>query len=344
LSARPARTRWVRDWRTWLGLIITGLALAFALRGVDPREVGRSIAAAEPGLVAAMVPITLLGLFLRGVRWRYLLRPLAERPLPLGALFRATLVGFAATNLFPLRIGELVRPWFLARETGVRGPAALGTLLLERAIDFTCVAALGAGVLLATGEAMPAWPRQAALVFAGLAAIPYLMVLALRLDEPRTLRALAALCRPLPAALGERALDLVTQVCHGLLGLRGPRAVLAVALWSVALWAGVFALPFGLGLLAFHVELPPRELALATYAVTVFTALAATVPAAPGFFGVFHFACREALALFGVSSAVGVAYGTVLHLAYWVPVTLGGLWVSFGTGTRLDQLANPDGR
>ncbi len=337
MSTGAARARWVRDWRVWLGLAITLASLALALRGVDPREVGRSMAQADPWLVAAMLPLSLLGMFLRGVRWRYLALPLAAAPLPLGALFRATLVGYAANNLLPLRLGELVRPWFLAQETGVSGSAALGTLLLERAIDFTCVLALGALVLLGMGDALPGWARRAALMLAAVAVVPYLLALALRVDEPRTLRLLAALLRPLPAGPRTRALALLVEVCRGLRALRGARATLLVALWSLALWGGVFALPFGLGLLAFGIELPARDLALATYATTAFTALAIGAPAAPGFFGVFHFACREALARFGVPAAVGVAYGTVLHLAYFVPVTLAGLYVAMRAGIRLNK-------
>lgn len=338
MSDSGPRTRWFRDWRFWGGAAITLAALALALRGVDVRDVAGSMAQADLLLIALLMPLSLLGMFLRGVRWRYLLLPLAERPPSLGALFRATLVGYAAINLFPFRLGELVRPWFLARETALRGSAAFGTLLLERAIDFTCVVALGAAVLLGMGDVLPSWAGRAALALAALAAVPYLLALALRIDEARTLRALAWMLRALPAPLAERGLDLVTQLCAGLAALQGARAILAVALWSAMLWGVVFATPFAVGLLAFHVELPLPRLLLAAYTVTVFTALAAAAPAAPGFFGVFHFACREALVLFGVSSTLGVAYGTVLHLAYWVPVTLAGLYVALDSGTRLDQL------
>jgi len=73
----------------------------------------------------------------------------------------------------------------------------------------------------------------------------------------------------------------------------------------------------------------------------VFTALASAAPAAPGFFGVWHFACREALALFGIAHADGVAYGTALHLTYWLPVTALGMLAAFASGTPLGRLASP---
>ena len=68
--------------------------------------------------------------------------------------------------------------------------------------------------------------------------------------------------------------------------------------------------------------------------------MAAAAPSAPGFFGVFHFACKEALGLFGISAEVAVAFGTIVHLAYWVPVTLAGLLVAVRSGLRLGDMAS----
>ena len=117
-----------------------------------------------------------------------------------------------------------------------------------------------------------------------------------------------------------------------------------VALWSVLLWGVLFAAPFAIAFAALGIDLPAVDLVLATYTVHVFVALAVAVPSAPGFFGVFHFACREALALFGISSATAVAYGTVAHLAYWVPVTLAGLLAVARSGGRVRDLVAPAAR
>ena len=93
-------------------------------------------------------------------------------------------------------------------------------------------------------------------------------------------------------------------------------------------------------LYALDIELSARNTLLATFTTNVFVALAVAAPSAPGFFGVFHFACREALGLFGVGRAEAVAYGTVVHLTYWVPVTLIGIVIAAGTGARMGELAD----
>ena len=91
--------------------------------------------------------------------------------------------------------------------------------------------------------------------------------------------------------------------------------------------------------MAFEISLPFEEAVLAVYTLHVFTALAASAPSAPSAFGVYHFACREALSLFGISPELAVAYGTIVHLGYWLPVTAAGAFEAIRSGTRLTELS-----
>lgn len=329
------------DWRVWVGVLLPIAFVAFTLRGVDVRQVAAHIGDANPWLVLAMVPLHVLALYLRALRWRWLARSLSEKPLPIRALFRATALGFMAINVLPLRLGELARPWLLGRETDVRGSAALGTLVLERAIDFTAVSLMGGIVLYLHTKAMPGWVRSGAAIFGVFTLAPVAAIAALRFDERRTLALIAWFARPLPEALRARVMDLVTEVCRGLAGLRGFHATAQVLFQTALLWGIVLPAPFLLGLWAFDIQLPPKTMILATFTTNVFVALAVAAPSAPGFFGVFHFACREALALFGVPRAVAVAYGTLVHITYWLPVTLIGSVVAAQTGARLAEIVAP---
>jgi len=341
--ARSGKTllRLVFDWRIWLGIALPVALIAYTVHDVDLREVGSHIGDANVWLVLAMVPAHVLGLWLRALRWRWLARSLSEKPLPLRPLFRATALGFMAINVLPFRIGELARPWLLGRETEVRGSAALGTLVLERAIDFTAVSIMGGIVLFVHTKAMPPWVRSGAAIFAVFTLIPVATIAALRINEAGSLALISNLLRPLPGAARERVMDLVTEVCRGLAGLRGLYATAQVVFQTALLWGIVLPAPFLLGLYAFGIDFAPRTLVLATFTTNVFVALAVAAPSAPGFFGVFHFACREALHLFGVPRAVAVAYGTLVHITYWVPVTLIGLVVAVQTGARLAEIVAP---
>jgi uncharacterized protein (TIRG00374 family) len=323
LAARSPR-RWARDWRVWLGLAVTAVAIYWTLRGVELGEVARTIARANGWLVLAMLPCQVLALWLRAVRWRYLTEPLSSEGIPPGPLFRATAVGFMLVNIFPLRIGEIVRPWLLARETGVRAPAVIGTVVVERAIDFATLAVIGGSVLLLHTQTLPLWVRTGAVLIAGFGLIPLGLTVAVRVDEGRTLRLATRLLRVLPSRLAGRGLDVLAQLARGFSSLRTGRDLMMVLVYSALIWGVLIATPFWLALPALGIRLAPCDAILATYTTLAFTAVAVAVPAAPGFFGVYHFACREALALFGVSPAVAVGYGTVVHLSYWIPITLTG--------------------
>jgi glycosyltransferase 2 family protein len=69
----------------------------------------------------------------RMVRWGALVRPLGE--VSWRDLLGASAVGMTAILLLPLRLGELVRPYVLARRTGISTSALLGTAVVERVID-----------------------------------------------------------------------------------------------------------------------------------------------------------------------------------------------------------------
>ena len=167
-----ARRSRVRDWRVWFGLAVTAGSLWVVMRDVPFSEVARAIARARWGvLIAISVPSYLLVQYLRALRWRYLTDPI--RPLSTGPLFRAVSVGFMANNVFPLRMGEVVRAWYLARETGVSVAAVFGTVILERVIDTLMVVVLAMGVVLAGRGGNDGFLETYALLLLPLAVLPF---------------------------------------------------------------------------------------------------------------------------------------------------------------------------
>jgi hypothetical protein len=50
-------------------------------------------------------------------------------------------------------------------------------------------------------------------------------------------------------------------------------------------------------------------------------AAAVALPAAPGFFGLYHAACKATLVQFGVPAMTAVTIGTLCHGVFWVTLT-----------------------
>jgi hypothetical protein len=159
-SRRARAARLSRDRRVWLGVAVTLATLWLALRGVDFRILARDMARANLALLFGLsIPLYVLQFYLRALRWRHLtdaVRPIARAP-----LFRATAIGLMANNVFPLRVGEVVRAWYLAREVKSDTAPLFGTVVLERVIDAVVVVAL-AIVLLGLTRSRRTAPRGTA--------------------------------------------------------------------------------------------------------------------------------------------------------------------------------------
>ncbi|MEN8182736.1 MAG: lysylphosphatidylglycerol synthase transmembrane domain-containing protein [Myxococcota bacterium] len=329
---RPRRLR-LRDPKLWIGLVITGVTVWLAVRGVSFEDLARDLREANVlVLVAYSVPGYVGALYLRALRWRHLTD--AVQPISRGPLFRATAVGFMVNNLVPLRVGEVVRAWMLAREVGASGAAILGTVILERVIDAVFVSSLALAVLGSqSGGVALAGPLLAAV------AVPVSAVIALRV-APEQVVGLAG--RTLLWALPERAVlwvqRLLRSFAEGLGSLRGGRHLFWIALHSVLIWGVFSVIPIYGALQALHVDLgsTSRQLS-ASYATLAAVGVAVALPSAPGFFGPYHYAARLALTRFGLPQATALAVGTLAHATFWVTVTLLGLAVLRFRHASLDE-------
>ena len=86
---------------------------------------------------------------LRAWRWQALLAPIGRARFR--TAFRTTVIGFAATFLLPARVGEVLRPYLLARQEGLNAAAAFATVIVERLLDLCTVLLLFALALFAAG-------------------------------------------------------------------------------------------------------------------------------------------------------------------------------------------------
>ncbi len=127
-------------------IVAAAVALvALFLRNVDLRRVGADIVRARPEWLVFSLATMFVNLAIRALRWRYLLEPLGQTTF--GDAFRATAVGFAASSVLPARAGEVIRPYFLARQVrgergGVTATGAFATIILERLLDVVTVLVL----------------------------------------------------------------------------------------------------------------------------------------------------------------------------------------------------------
>ncbi|MBA2664549.1 MAG: flippase-like domain-containing protein [Bradymonadaceae bacterium] len=117
--------------------VIGGFFLWLSARALPFDEVSAYVQAADLGHLALwsalFIVIYIVCHGARVARWYYLVQPLGD--VAPGRVHRVCAVGFAAILLLPLRLGELVRPYLLARQTGLPMAGVLATAVVERVID-----------------------------------------------------------------------------------------------------------------------------------------------------------------------------------------------------------------
>jgi uncharacterized protein (TIRG00374 family) len=330
--------------RTLLIVAVAAALVALFFRNVDLWRVAADIVRARPQWLAFSLATMFVNLAIRAIRWRYLLEPLGR--IAFGEAFRATAVGFAASSVLPARAGEVIRPYFLARQVrqehgdGVTATGAFATIILERLLDvFTVLALLASYVFVFGAHRGAANPtRFAALTWAaataGLGALSVLVVLFIVAGDPTRLRVmLERLERVLPSTLAGLVARIAEKFARGLAVIRRPKRLFVALAWSFPLWlfiaAGIWAVA-----VAFDLDVPFTG----SFLLVSLLVLGVAVPT-PGAVGGFHAAFRYgATAFFAAPDDAAVGAAIVLHILSIGPSLLLGLLFAAQEGLNVGAM------
>jgi len=328
----------VRDYRVWLGIGITVVFGWFVIRDVDFALVVATIRKANWLLLVGLsVPSYLAVVQLRAMRWRHLTDPI--QPIGIRPLFRATAIGFMTNNIFPLRVGEVVRPWYLSREVGAPSAALFGTVILERVIDTITLIGLAAIAITLRGAGEGGILAQVAIAMIPVAIAPLIGLVVLRLAPNRIIGLASWFLRPFPVRFGNYAIDILGRFGDGLGALKGGSHLFWIGFHSIVVWFVASTVPMLAGFWALGIDFgSPYETLVAAWITLAAVGMAVAIPSAPGFFGTYHAACKLALEPFGVAPETAVALGTLLHGVFWLTLTLLGIAVLRSRHTSWGEL------
>jgi hypothetical protein len=271
--------------------------------------------------LAAFSALFLFALTMRIVRWHWQLKPIG--PVPMHRIFSTSCLANAAVVLLPFRSGELIKPTLISRSSSVPFMAALATSGCERIID-----ALSASILLIvslTGaqireplperigdlpipaSVVPTLGYSAAAVTLAASAL-VLFFFYFRAPTIRLIKALSGLVSPRLGTLLEEKLTELTLGFEFLKNLADAGKYLGT---TFAYWASHL---LAIWYLLLHTGFASCTLAQAGVVLGTI-AFSASLPNAPGFFGIFQIAIYASLALFYPVSEIQ-AQGSVA--AFWL--------------------------
>lgn len=265
----------------------------------------------------------------RVVRWHTLIQPL-DAQLEAKQVHKVCLVGLTAIFLLPLRLGELVRPYLLAKKTDrVSSSALLGTAVVERVVDGLMMTAL-LFITLATyrGDKATSFAMTTGIISAGVfvGALTFCLLALWRLEW--TLDLVHKIFGVVSEGLANKLAGLLRDF---ILGFRvlvqgkslGRFLVQTTLYWltnALSMW---LLARFGFGL---EVSLWDMTTVLALLVIGIM------IPAGPAMAGNFEFFMTRAMALFVALdqveiSARAAAFAATVHILQFIVIALPGFIV-----------------
>jgi len=313
-----------------VGVVISLVALYFALRNVDFSELGDSLSQADLAWMVVALVSYMVHYWLKAMRWRDLLEPVKQ--VSTGQAYPVMMTGFFANNFLPAHLGEFVRMYVGSKVFLVSKTQVLATIVLERILDFSMIALLFGAALIA-GGALSGQLVYAGYVLLGITLLAWLVIfISLRYEQPM-LRFIGWLLKPLPDRFAERLLEILVLALGALHSMKSARLVIRSVVLSLLQWVLV-----GLAVYA-ALESIGVEISFAVAVVTLAaTVLAVALPAAPGFFGTIQLAFVLALVPYGVSEADALAGSVIFHIISYGYVMASGVIALHQLNMRVSDL------
>ena len=315
----------MKHWQFFLGLVVSAIFVWLALRGIDLAKAWEAMRTANYGWLVPAVAVYFVGVWTRAWRWHYLLCPLKQ--IPLATMFPIVVIGYMGNNIYPARIGELLRAYILKRREGVAVSAGLATIFIERVFDG--VVMLGfvifnlPALTAVSGDSGFVGSIEQVAIWGTVAFAAALAVFLLAAMFPhQSLGLFHRLVAPLlPARFRQKVVGMVVSFWTGLESLRSPANIFMVFATSVVIWL-LETVKYWFVMHAFSFTVPFLALMLMNGIVN----LATTIPSAPGYVGTFDAPGIAVLRAFGVEGGLAASYTVVLHVALWLPITALGLY------------------
>jgi hypothetical protein len=299
-----------------LGILLSAVLVWLSVRGIRFGDVAEGFRSIRYGFIAPAFAGMLVMQVLRSWRWGLILKPLETvRP---WTVFEVSNVGFLAITALPARLGELVRPYLIARNSKIRMTAALGTILVERVMD-------GATVLLMAMVALqwtpfPPWLVRSGILFGTVMLGLIFLMIFLSFRRENSIQAAEFIIRRFPDRVANPIRGMLHHFIDGFQIIRNIRLLFQVFALSLLIWVVDVAIIYAMfAAFALPLSVP------AALIVMVVLLIGIAIPTAPGFIGNWHYACILGLGLFGIPKAEALPFAVVYHFISVLFIVIMGL-------------------
>ncbi len=324
-----------------IGLVVSIAFLYFTFKDIELNKLATEFINIDLFFVLPAIVLTFIGMYLRSVRWQIMLSPLKKTLQK--DLLPMTLVGFMAIITFPIRSGEIVRPYLLSKKYNISLTSSMTVIFLERILDFTGLSIVMLLVLITVKlpPTIPLW--IVSFIYSLLIAFSILIAILffIYFKKERFLKIISPILKPLPKKVTSKILQLIELFIEGLHIIASlKRFLLSIAL-SLLIWSFAGLIPYAT--IYFH-KLSLSYPLGASFVILFFTMAGISIPSAPGFLGNFQLPCIEALKLFesGISletaAAFSISYYTFAILSTIIMGVISLRFVNFSIKEMLNKI------
>lgn len=305
------------------GYVIGAAALVWVFHDVDFRGIAERMLSLDWGWVGLALGLDMISYVCRGLRWRFLLSPVGRV-----SLFRATQAVYAgqfANQVFPMRLGEVIRARIVSSWLSTDFARVLPSVVVERLMEgvWSMVALALIFAVMPLPKILEKAGTVLGIVIAGAAALViYILVKRRRiaeLDEAQT----KFTWRSRLTGFVKKSSDEL-----GRIGFSG----ISVAAFGLSLaFLLMQMLTFWMFLRAYGLDLP----LISGAAVYVVVNIGNILPNAPANVGVFQFFCILGLIMFGVGKTAAAGFSIIVFFLLGLPLWIVGFFALNSSGAAL---------
>jgi len=313
-----------------IGIVISIVFTFLAFRDVNLQEMLAALKGANYLWLLPSFLFMLISHFVRAYRWRYFLEPMKPQ-VKFSPMFSALMIGYAANNIFPLRLGEFMRAYAIGKSQNISKSSAFATIIVERLIDVLALLLLLVSTILF--YPLPEIIEKSSY---GIFAITFGAIVFMVFLMEKSEATIGLIGKLLPAGMFVKIEKIVRSFLQGFQALRKSEHHLVVAIFSILVWL-LYAATVYISFFAF--DFPQQyQLSIASSLVVLVTvSIGIMIPSSPGFVGTYHWFCMQSLALYGVPHSQALSFAVVSHALNTLPFTAIGLLYFWKENLRLSD-------
>tara|TARA_B110000263_G_C15276146_1_gene495968 strand:- start:551 stop:1501 length:951 start_codon:yes stop_codon:yes gene_type:complete len=282
-------------------LLISVSFISYALKDFNYILFLNSLKNANYGYIIFAILLLIFIIFLRAVRWNFLF----IKELDINSLYKSQLIGYMGNNIFPLRLGELLKAYYLEKKSKISKYEVLGTIILERVLDLVGLVLLFL-ILLNSSLFELIDPIYIKIIYSILIFTFVALLVSSRLNKVKNFK------------FKNKFFLILNDIISGFSNINSFNFLLSI-LFTLLIWVGYVIVVF-LVQESMYLDLNFIQCVL----ILFLSSIVLMIPSMPGNIGTFEGAVVYTLLLFGIEDNFGFAF--ILHAVSFIPYTLLGLY------------------